>query len=262
MPRCTIVIPTHNREELLARAVRSALAACPSDGEVLVVDDKSAVPAEQVLALLLDQRLRVDVNPGASGAANARNWGVSQAEGDVIFFLDDDDEMRSDYCVRVLETAVSPGTAEWGFASTVERSGAEVLRDRIRCRKRLQRGVVPRAASLKDWIAAVSDGFWIRRNTFEQLGGFARDQVIDENTDLCLRLIISSRQPWYEEDPGTVVYRGYVSARQQGAQLTVATAALTGLDCYRRTYELHANQFPPLSPERWFLLDKVPAAGG
>lgn len=44
MSVCTIVIPTHNREALLERAVRSALATCPADGEVLVVDDKSDVP--------------------------------------------------------------------------------------------------------------------------------------------------------------------------------------------------------------------------
>lgn len=53
MLRCSIVIPTCNREALLVRAVQSALLACPADGEVLVVDDKSAISASTVLPLFL-----------------------------------------------------------------------------------------------------------------------------------------------------------------------------------------------------------------
>ena len=83
MPSCTIVIPTHNRDDLLVRSVRSALQACPADGEVLVVDDKSIIPAAQVLDTESDPRLRVIVNTGPSGASNARNLGVSSACGDV-----------------------------------------------------------------------------------------------------------------------------------------------------------------------------------
>lgn len=33
----SIIIPTYNRPTLLQRAVRSALAACPPDGEVIVI---------------------------------------------------------------------------------------------------------------------------------------------------------------------------------------------------------------------------------
>lgn len=171
MGRCTIIIPTHNRAVLLERAVGSALASCTQDGEVLVVDDKSDVPAAQVLAHLEDTRLKITVNPGPSGAASARNWGASQAEGELLFFLDDDDEMCADYCDRVLRGGGE--VVEWGFSSTIERFGAETTADRPRLRRRLQRGQVAAAGPVKDRIAAVSDGFWIRRALFNQLGGFA-----------------------------------------------------------------------------------------
>jgi glycosyltransferase involved in cell wall biosynthesis len=253
MTSCTIVIPTHNRETLLDRAVRSALTACPVDGEVLVVDDKSEIPAAHVLRRLDDPRLRVTINPGPSGAASARNWGVSQAAGEVVFFLDDDDEMVADYCTRVLQTVLISSAAVWGFASTVERSGSDICTDRSRQRRRLQQGIVPATSPLKDSIAAVSDGLWIRRDTFGQLGGFKGEQVIDEDTDLCLQLIACGKQPWYEVEPGTIVYRGYVPAHEKAAQLTVSTASLIGLDCYRRTYDRNANSFPTYSRERWFL---------
>lgn len=162
-------------------------------------------------------------------------------------------------CVPTIATACfergGAEVGEWGFSSTIERFGAETTADRPRLRRRLQRGQVAAAGPVKDRIAAVSDGFWIRRATFNQLGGFCCEQVIDEDTDLCLRLIACGHCPWYEKEPGTVVYRGYVPANQNGAQLTIATAtaALTGLNCYRRTHDRNVGSFSVWSRERWFL---------
>ena len=254
MSSCTIVIPTHNRDDLLPRAVRSALKACPPDGEVLVVDDKSIVPAKDVLIDIRDNRLKVLRNTGRSGAAHSRNLGVASAEGSVIFFLDDDDEMVGTYCGRVLANVGRAGLeTQWGFSSTVERRGNARKTDTLRTRRRLQMGVVPLSARPKDLVAAMSDGFWIRRPLFLALGGLDPEQTIDEDTDLCLRLLAASRPPWYEAEAGVIVYRGYVPARAEGAQLTVATAALRGLDCYRRTYDKHADHFGSRSATHWYL---------
>lgn len=252
MVRCTIVIPTHNRDDLLVRAVRSALQACPTDGEVLVVDDKSIVPAAQVLAAETDPRLRVIVNTGPKGAASTRNLGVAVAAGDVVFFLDDDDEILPGYCERVLRQDGPASQAEWGFSSIHERHVGQSA-DGWRQRQRLTRGLVSRHARTKDAVAAMSDGFWIRRACFQQIGGLDPVQSIDEDTDLCARLLAQSRQPWYESDPGMRVYRGYLPARPDGAQLTLATPSAKGLQCYRHTYEKNAAQFGPYSEARWFL---------
>ncbi|AOF86758.1 glycosyltransferase like 2 family protein [Hydrogenophaga sp. RAC07] len=254
MSSCTIVIPTHNRDDLLIRAVCSALKSCPPDGEVLVVDDKSIVPAGELLSGLNDQRLRVLLNTGMSGAAHSRNFGVASAEGSVIFFLDDDDEMLETYCAEVLsEIACASIEMHWGFSSSIERRGNSTKTDTLRARKRLKRGFVPLSARPKDLVAAMSDGFWIRKRLFLELGGLDPEQTIDEDTDLCLRLLAASKQPWYQGKPGMIVHRGYVPARSEGAQLTVATAALRGLDCYRRTYDKNAGHFGSRSATHWYL---------
>ena len=252
MLRCTIVIPTHNRDDLLIRAVRSALQACPADGEVLVVDDKSLIPAAQVLATERDARLRVIVNTGLKGASSTRNLGVACAAGDVIFFLDDDDEILPDYCARVLSSGGPASRAEWGFSSILERREGEPV-DARRHRKRLSRGQVSRSAWVRDMVAAMSDGFWIRKSCFLAVGALDPEQSIDEDTDLCIRLLAGARWPWYEPEPGMVVYRGYAPARSAGAQLTVATPSEKGLRCYRRTHDKNAPMFAASSPYRWFL---------
>lgn len=251
MASCTIVIPTHNRDDLLPRAVRSALAACPADGEVLVVDDKSVVPACQVLNVVQDHRLRVVMNTGSSGAAHSRNLGVASACGDVIFFLDDDDELVPGYCDRVLGAiAVLDTKCCWGFSSTIERRGSA---DWTRTRKHLKTGPVRLSARPRDLVAAMSDGFWVRRQLFLETGGLDPEQTIDEDTDLCVRLVAQSLPPWFERDPGMVVYRGYAPARTTGAQLTVATPSHKGLMCYRRTHDKNVMRFGAYSAMRWFL---------
>ena len=49
----SVVIPTHNRPELLRRAVASVLVALPEGAEILVVDDASDLRADQVLGDLV-----------------------------------------------------------------------------------------------------------------------------------------------------------------------------------------------------------------
>lgn len=245
-------MPTHNRDDLLIRAVRSALDACPQDGEVLVVDDRSVVPASQVLSGISDSRLRVICHQGPSGASSARNAGVAAAAGEWIFFLDDDDEIVADYCSRILAPGGGASSADWGFSSIVERrEGAQG--DVVTCRKRLLRGITPRAARVRDTVAAMGDGFWIRRSCFTDAGGLDPEQMIDEDTDLCMRLLAGNSRPWYEPGPGMVVYRGYAPARADGAQLTVATPAARGLACYRRTHDKYLAHGGSRWTVRWFL---------
>lgn len=88
--RFSIVITTFQRPELLANAVASVLAQTEPDFECIVVSDADPTAAavvpddERFRFLLLDER---------SGPAVATNAAVATAEGDVLTFCDDDDEM-------------------------------------------------------------------------------------------------------------------------------------------------------------------------
>jgi len=92
-PTVTVVIPTTGRPSLV-RAVRSALAQDLAPLEVVVVYDR-LVP-EVPAALLAEVRVRVQHSAGGAGAAAARQLGADAAAGEVVAFLDDDDEWRPD----------------------------------------------------------------------------------------------------------------------------------------------------------------------
>jgi glycosyltransferase involved in cell wall biosynthesis len=91
----SVVIPTHNKQDLLVRTL-SALARQTLPGvewEVIVVNDGSTDGTERVLAeseLAKTHRLQV-VRPAQNvGRAAARNLGLRHAAGRWILFLDDD----------------------------------------------------------------------------------------------------------------------------------------------------------------------------
>lgn len=119
MAACSIVIPTKNRPQMLRRAVLAGLQASAPDGEVVVIDDHSEVPASEVLADLGCARLRVVRNAGDPGAAGARNHGAAVAKGEILFFADDDDEIFPDYVGEIVTYARGRDAARFGFSLTV-----------------------------------------------------------------------------------------------------------------------------------------------
>jgi glycosyltransferase involved in cell wall biosynthesis len=93
MPRTSVVMPTHNRPELLGTAIASVLRQTDQDFEVVVVDDGSPDDrTERLVRGSRDARLHYIRLPAQRGVAAARNAGLSAARGSYIAFLDDDDE--------------------------------------------------------------------------------------------------------------------------------------------------------------------------
>ena len=105
-PLISIVIPTFNRPQLLIeRALRSALAQDYSPLEVLVVTDGPDPLTEAALSAVHDSRLRALTLPYNAGPSAVRNFGVQEARGQWIAFLDDDDEWGPEKLTRQLECA-------------------------------------------------------------------------------------------------------------------------------------------------------------
>lgn len=91
VPDVSVVIPTKNRKEMLARAIESCWrAAADLALEVIVVDDGSEDgTAELVRARYPEACLLADREGGNRG--RARNDGMAAAHGQYLKFLDDDD---------------------------------------------------------------------------------------------------------------------------------------------------------------------------
>jgi hypothetical protein len=89
--RISVVLPTHNRADLLREAIASVQNQTWPDWELIVVDDGSVPPAYQERDDGIDHPVKWLRNELAQGPSNARNRGIEVAGGDIVTFLDDDD---------------------------------------------------------------------------------------------------------------------------------------------------------------------------
>lgn len=122
LPSVYVVIPYYQRDgELLARAIRSVLNQTNApQAFVIIVDDSSPYPAENVLAehfpnaSSLPLRIIKQTNAGASAA---RNSGLAAVPIETTFvaFLDSDDEWVPDHLNRAL-TALNTHGSDFYFA--------------------------------------------------------------------------------------------------------------------------------------------------
>lgn len=92
----SVYIPTRNRVGLLSAAVSSVLAQGFSDLELIVVDDASNDGTVSFLEFIAraDARVRVLRNDSPRGAPAARNRAITQAAGEFVTGLDDDDQFE------------------------------------------------------------------------------------------------------------------------------------------------------------------------
>lgn len=88
--RCSVVIATYNRLDVLRRSVASVLAQDEPDFELIIVDD-STDGTREWLATLTDPRIRIILPERRRGVSAARNLGLAAARAPVVAFLDSDD---------------------------------------------------------------------------------------------------------------------------------------------------------------------------
>lgn len=102
-PLVSIIVDNYNSEQYVAQAIESALNQTYARCEVIVVDDGSTDRSPEVIERYAD-RAKIIIKPNG-GQASAFNCGFAHARGDLIWFLDGDDEL--------VPEAVSMAVANW-----------------------------------------------------------------------------------------------------------------------------------------------------
>ena len=92
MPQLSIIIPAYNVEAFLPQCLDSIFSQNDADVEVLCIDDGSTDGTSQLLQDYAAEHhnLRVLTQPN-QGMSTARNWGLKEAKGEYVLFVDSDD---------------------------------------------------------------------------------------------------------------------------------------------------------------------------
>jgi GT2 family glycosyltransferase len=88
----SIVIPTHNRKDMLIRLINGILDNDYKNIEIIIVNDASTDDTEQAITVKFKKNKNITLvtNKKNLFTAGSRNKGASLAKGDYIFFIDDD----------------------------------------------------------------------------------------------------------------------------------------------------------------------------
>jgi glycosyltransferase involved in cell wall biosynthesis len=97
----SVVIPTYNRANYIAKTIQSVLQQTYISFELIVVDDGSTDNTEAVVASFTDARVSYYKKANGERAA-ARNYGVNRANGAYVTFLDSDDLFMPDHLAEAI----------------------------------------------------------------------------------------------------------------------------------------------------------------
>ena len=122
----SIVIPAYNDEPYIKRALKSCFRQTHQHIEVVCVDDGST---DGSLALFrkaaeADERVKVVALPKNGGSHNARRAGLAAVTGDLVTFLDADDELHGQTCARMASEFAREPYDVLHFATFVKGDGS------------------------------------------------------------------------------------------------------------------------------------------
>ena len=91
MMKFSVIIPVFNSEKTISATLDSCLRQTyDGEFEIIVINDGSDDRTQKIIDCYSDNRIR-KFTIRNSGRANARNYGIDQAEGEYLLFLDSDD---------------------------------------------------------------------------------------------------------------------------------------------------------------------------
>jgi glycosyltransferase involved in cell wall biosynthesis len=206
-PLVSVVVPTYNRVRQLPGAIDSILGQTYRNLEVIIVDDGSTDDTQQMLRGY-GERIRVITQQNA-GPAIARNRGIAVARGEIIAFLDSDDQ----WLPTKLERQVR----------SLEAAGPEVTCSLCNCTVLYANGETTSTFAIADTMPNCPTGMWlnpvevllnrfvmfnqavaIRREVLERVGYFDESLRFGEDYELPFRLALAG--PWTIIRDELVVY--------------------------------------------------------
>jgi glycosyltransferase involved in cell wall biosynthesis len=201
VPLVSVIIPTYNRRSVLERAICSVLSQTFSDFELIVVDDGSTDSTPELLSRF-DGKLYA-LHQENRGVSAARNLGIRHSQGDLLAFLDSDDEWLPEKLSR--QTALFEGAGPLFVCHTDEiwlRDGEQVSQKTIH----LKQGGHFFERALERCLISPSSVI-ISRALFNVVGQFDEELTAAEDYDLWLR-ITAFHQVHFVPEPLVVKHGG------------------------------------------------------
>lgn len=182
MPLVSVIIPTYNRAHLVQRAIRSVLRQSYSDYEIIVVDDGSTDSTREIVQEAFPEI--AIVSQSRTGVSAARNTGIRHSRGELLAFLDSDDEWLPEKLSRQVNLYGCKGTEFICHTDEIWMRNGETVSQKGIHRK--QGGKFFERALERCLISPSS--VMISRDLLDKVGRFDPELPAAEDYDLWLRI--------------------------------------------------------------------------
>lgn len=187
-PRVSIVIPAYNQAGFLKEALESLLKQTVTDWEAIVVNNFSDDATVEVVESFEDPRIQLVNFKNQGVIAASRNQGARLAKAEVLAFLDSDDlwyPEKLEKCLEALKGDV--GVVNHDF---------EIIGD-YRAQTYLRTGPYTPdflRSLLYRSNCVVTSGVLMRKQIFDEAGGFCEDREIITSEDFDLWLTLAEKK--------------------------------------------------------------------
>ena len=201
----TAIITTHNRLNLLKKAIDSVLKQTYKNMEIIVVNDASTDGTTEYLKCLENNNNNVKhiyiSDKESQGGNYARNQGVKAARGRYIAFLDDDDEWLIDKIEKQLKCALQ--NTECGLVYCgryVEKNFGKRIPEYP---TNIYQGVLDKLCF--QGIFCTTSMMFVERKLIIEAGMFDEKLKYWQEYDLCIRLVELTKVAYVNEP--LIIYR-------------------------------------------------------
>jgi glycosyltransferase involved in cell wall biosynthesis len=188
--RISVVTSLYNKGNCVERAIRSALGQTVPCSEILVVDDGSVDGGPGVVEGIEDPRIRL-IRQANRGPAGARSRGAEEGLGELIAFLDADDEWKPWFLESIVKLrGQCPDAGAYATAYEIQEPDGRVWTPSFReIPPAPWEGIIPNffrssIGSSPVWISAVV----IPKEVFRTVGYFLPCPGVGEDAELWARI--------------------------------------------------------------------------
>lgn len=188
----SVVIPLFNKGHCIGRAVRSVLDQTVACDEIVVIDDGSTDDGRAVVERMEDRRIRLfwQTNQGPSAA---RNKGIAEARGELIAFLDADDEWKPGFLASILHLHTQyPEAGAYATAYEIQEPDGRLWIPAFpEIPAAPWEGIIPNFFRSALWSSPVwTSAVVVAREVFDRVGGFVLCPGVAQDAELWARIAL------------------------------------------------------------------------
>ncbi len=196
----SVVIPLYNKRPYIKRAVESILAQTIQNFEIIVVDDGSTDGGADIVREIDSPKIRLFQQENF-GVSAARNCGITRAQGDIVAFLDADDEWKPGFLKKIAFLAEKyPHAGAYATAvESIEVDGSLKVKNFRILDGNLEDGVIENYFKVASQFPLTSSSIAVPKIILSEVGGFRLFEELSEDVDMWVRIALRYPIAWSED---------------------------------------------------------------